>query len=160
MMLAVNLVVGVLMCLGLLGTLLPAVPGAALILAGALLHAVFTEFDPVGPWHLLLLAGLTGLAYLVDYGAGALGAQRFGGSGWAVLGALVGAVVGLFFGIIGLIVGPILGAVAAEWLRSRDAETSVRSGVGTALGLLVGIAVKFGTAVAMIALFLFWVLRG
>lgn len=159
-MLAVNVIVGILMLAGLLGTLLPAVPGAALILAGALLHALFTEFDPVGPGRLLLLAGLTGIAYLADYAAGALGARHFGGSGWAVLGALVGAIVGLFFGILGLILGPILGAVAAEWLRSREVEGSVRTGVGTALGLLVGIAVKFGTAVAMIGLFLWWVLAG
>lgn len=159
-MIAVNVVVGLLMCTGLLGTLLPAVPGAALILAGALVHALFTEFDPIGPWRLVILAGLAGIAYLVDYAAGALGAQRFGGSGWAVLGAVAGALVGLFFGIPGLILGPILGAVAAEWLRSRDAETSVRTGVGTALGLLIGIAFKFGTAVAMISLFLFWVLVG
>lgn len=160
MSLAVDVVVGLLMCAGLLGTLLPAIPGAALVLVGALVHAAFHGFDPVGPGRLLVLAALAGVAYLADYAAGALGARRFGGSGWAVAGAVAGALVGLFFGIFGLILGPILGAVAAEWLRSRDAETSLRSGVGTALGLLLGIAFKFGTTVAMIGLFLFWVLRG
>jgi hypothetical protein len=123
-------------------------------------YALATGFDPVGPGRLLILAALAGLAYALDYAAGALGARRFGGSGWAVGGALLGALVGIVFGLPGLVLGPPLGAVAAEWLHGRRASTSLRSGLGTAVALLVGIGAKLATGLAMLGLFLFWVLRG
>lgn len=75
----------------------------------------------------LVLAGLTALAYLLEYAGGALGAKKFGGSAWAVVGALVGAVVGLFFGPPGLVIGPILGAVAGELLKTRAVSYNIAS---------------------------------
>lgn len=159
-MIAIYVLTTLLMLTGLAGTLLPVVPGAALILLGAVVYAAATGFDPVGPGRLLILAALAGSAYVLDYAAGALGARRFGGSGWAVGGALVGALVGIFFGLPGLVFGPPLGAVAAEWLHTRQTGTSLRTGLGTAIGLLVGVGVKLGIAALMIVLFLVWVLRG
>jgi uncharacterized protein YqgC (DUF456 family) len=156
----VYLLVALLLAVGLVGSVVPALPGTVLILAGIALHALVTGFDPIGPGRLLILALLTGIAYALDYVAGVLGVRRFGGSRWAVAGAVVGALVGLFFGLPGLVLGPLLGAVVAELAYTRRIDVSARAALGTVAGLLVGAVAKIGIGLAMIALFLFWVWRG
>jgi uncharacterized protein YqgC (DUF456 family) len=153
-------VVGLLFAAGLAGSILPFVPGPPLIFAGALIYAFATDWTPIGPGRLIILAGLAALAYLLGHVAGALGAKRLGGSWWAVAGALIGAVVGVFLGPFGLILGPVLGAVAGEFLRAGDIERSAQTGLGALAGMAVGIVANLGLAVMMIALFLWWVWRG
>ncbi len=145
---------------GLLGSLLPLIPGTPLILAGTVIYAVATDFDPVGPWHLLILVGIAAVAYSLDYLAGAAGVKKLGGSRWAMLGAVFGAIIGVFFGALGLILGPIVGAVLMELMISKEIRTSLRSGVGTVLGMLLGLVVKFSLAVVMVCLFLWWAWNG
>jgi len=120
------ILVAALLIAGLAGSLLPLLPGTPLILAAALLHGLVTDFSPIGAGRLLMLAALAALAYVLDYVAGAVGAKKFGGSAWAVVGALVGAVVGLFFGPPGLLIGPVVGAVAGELLRAVKWNTASR----------------------------------
>jgi uncharacterized protein YqgC (DUF456 family) len=152
--------VALLFIVGLVGSVMPALPGVVLILAGAVVHAVATGFDPIGPGRLAILALLMAVAYALDYAAGALGVKRFGGSGWAMTGAVVGALVGLFFGLPGLLLGPLVGSLAAEYAYTRQLSTSARAAFGTVVGLLVGAVAKIGLALTMIALFLFWVVSG
>jgi uncharacterized protein YqgC (DUF456 family) len=154
------ILIGLLLLVGLIGSLVPVIPGTALVLAAAALHAVATGFEPIGPGRLLILFLITVLAYGVDYLAGAFGARRFGGSRWAVFGAVLGAVVGLLFGLVGALLGPVVGAVVGELLRQRHFGQSLRSGVGTALGLLLGALAKFALSLVMVVLFLVWVARG
>jgi len=156
----VNFLVVLLLLVGLVGSVVPALPGTILIFAGALLHAVTYGFEPIGPWRLGLLGVLTLLAYALDYAAGALGVRKFGGSGWATAGAVVGAIVGLFFSLPGLILGPLVGAIVAEYAYTRKLETSARAALGTVVGLLVGAVAKVGIGLVMIGLVLFWVWRG
>jgi len=152
--------VALLFIVGLVGSVMPALPGVVLILAGAAVHAVATGFDPIGPGRLAVLAVLMVVAYGLDYAAGALGVKRFGGSGWAVTGAVVGALVGLFFGLPGLLLGPLLGSLGAEYVYTRRLEPSARAAFGTVVGLMVGAVAKVGLALVMIALFLFWIWSG
>ena len=152
--------VALLLIAGLIGSVVPALPGTVLILAGAAVHAMATDFDPIGPGRLAILALLTVIAYGLDYVAGALGVKRFGGSRWAIAGAVVGALVGLFFSLPGLLLGPLLGALAAEYVYTRQLNSSARAALGTVVGLLVGAVAKVGVGLAMIGLFLFWVWQG
>ncbi len=152
--------VAVLFIAGLAGSVLPALPGGVLILAGAVVYAMATGFDPIGPGRLAILALMMAVAYGLDYAAGALGVRRFGGSGWAVAGAVVGALVGLFFGLPGLLLGPLVGSLGAEYVYTRQLDASARAAFGTVIGLLVGAVAKVGLALAMVALFSFWVWRG
>lgn len=152
--------VAVLLIVGLAGSLLPLLPGTPLILAAALLHALVTDFRPIGVGRLLVLAGLTALAYGLEYVAGAVGVKKFGGSVWAVIGALVGAVIGLFFGPLGLVVGPVVGAVAGELLKSGDPEHSLKAGFGALIGMVCGLLARFALAFTMVGLFLWWLWRG
>ena len=158
-LLAVYVLVTALLIAGLAGSLLPFLPGTPLILAAALVHALATDFNPIGAGRLLVLAGLTALAYALDYIAGAVGAKKFGGSVWAVVGALVGAVVGLFFGPPGLLIGPVIGAVAGELLKSGEVEHSLKAGFGALVGMVVALLARFALAFTMVGLVLWWLWR-
>jgi uncharacterized protein len=152
----VNVVVAILMLAGLVGAVVPFLPGAPLIFAGALLYALSTDFTPVGAGRLAILAVLGVLAWALEHLAGVVGARRAGGGRAAVVGALVGMVIGVMVAPIGLLLGPIVGAVAGELLTGRAPGASVRTGIGTALGVLTGVVAHFTLALVMVALFVWW----
>ena len=160
MLTAVGFVVGLLFLVGLVGSVIPWLPGPLFILAGAVLWAFATDFAQIGVGRLAILAAIALVTFLLNFVAGAAGARRYGGSRWGVVGALVGAVVGFFFGPLGLLIGPVGGAVAGELMRGADLEDSIRSGFGAVVGLLAGIVADFVAALVMVGLFLWWVWRG
>jgi uncharacterized protein len=139
--------------LGLVGLVLPGIPGAPLILLGLILGAWAENFTYVGLWTILLLTVLAGLTYGVDFWATMVGAKKFGASKRAVIGALVGAVAGLFLGMPGVIFGPFIGAVIGELSARRDLQQATRAGIGATIGLVLGAALKIAMALAMIGIF-------
>ncbi|HVH18680.1 MAG TPA: DUF456 domain-containing protein [Myxococcota bacterium] len=145
---------GLLVAVGLVGTVLPAIPGVPLIFLGLFVAAWAEGFQHVGTATITVLGVMALVAYGVDLAAGALGAKKFGASRLAVVGAMVGAVVGLFMGIPGVLVGPFVGAAAGEFVARRDLLQAGRAGFGTWLGLVVGAAVKIAISFSMVAVFL------
>ena len=155
----VDIVVGLLMVAGLAGAVVPVLPGTPLIFAGALLHAFATDFQSLGFGRLAILALLAIVASVLEHLAGALGARKFGGGRGAVIGAIIGVVVGLAWPPFGLLICPIAGAIIGELVRTRAIGPSVRTGIGTALGMIAGVAMHVALAAMMVALFLWWVWR-
>jgi uncharacterized protein YqgC (DUF456 family) len=145
---------GLLVAVGLVGTVLPAIPGVPLIFLGLFVAAWAEGFQHVGTATITVLGVMALVAYGVDLAAGALGAKKFGASRLAVVGAMVGAVVGLFMGIPGVLIGPFVGAAAGELVARRDLLQAGRAGFGTWLGLVVGAAVKIAISFSMVAVFL------
>ena len=158
-MTAIEVVVWFLMLVGLAGCLLPFVPGPPLIVVGALVHAVATGFDPLGVGRLAILVLLAVAAFFIGHAGAALGASRYGGSRWAVAGAIIGAVVGLFFGLPGLVLGPLLGATVGELLRGQRLDASIRSGLGALVGIAAGTVANFTLGLIMVGLFAWWTWR-
>ena len=145
---------GLIVAAGLLGLVLPAFPGAILIFLGFLLAAWAEDFSHIGFGTLSALGVMALLIYAVDFIAGALGAKRFGASTRAIIGASLGAVVGLFFGIPGVLLGPFIGAVLGELSVQRNLIAAGKAGIGTTIGLALGVAAKLAVALSMIGLFL------
>jgi uncharacterized protein len=145
----------VLMIVGALGIVLPALPGVPLIFAGMVLAASIDDFQRIGLITITVLGLLTAIAFVVDFAASALGAKRVGASARAVWGAVIGTVVGLFFGIPGLILGPFLGAVIGEITVHGKVGIAGRVGFATWMGLLFGTLFKLAIAFSMIGIFLF-----
>ena len=139
---------------GLVGTVVPALPGVPMIFAGLFLAAWSNGFEIIGWGTLAILAVLTVLAVLIDYLAAAFGAKRLGASTRAFWGATVGALAGMFFGLPGIILGPFVGAVAAELSGGLGARQAGRSGYGVWLGLVIGTAAKLSIAFLMLGIFL------
>ena len=138
---------------GLAGTVLPALPGTALVLAGIVLGAWVDDFARVGWGTLSVITALAVLAWVLDYVAGLLGARRAGASRQALIGAALGTVAGLFLGLVGVLFMPLVGAALGEYLARRDERQAVAVGVSTWLGILAGLVAKVVLACVMIGIF-------
>src|ERR687890_1373053 len=122
----------VLMFVGLLGSVLPGLPGVPLIFLSALVYSILTDFEYVGGLVIVLLGLFAAIALVADFVATTYGARRFGASNWGTVGGAIGGIVGalvgaLFLGIgalFGLVLGAIGGVFLGEYLRRRRPETS------------------------------------
>ena len=70
------LVAAILVIVGLIGTVLPALPGVPLVFCGLLLAAWTDGFAHVGVFTLFVLGALTVLALAIDFVAGMSAASR------------------------------------------------------------------------------------
>ena len=150
----------ILVAVGLLGTVLPVLPGLPLVFGGMLLAAWAGGFEQIGVVTIVVLGLLTLLSLGIDFWATAVGAKRVGASRKAIAGAVIGTVAGLFFGPLGIFVGPFAGALAGELahrrsLGQRDLGDAAKIGFGTWLGIVFGVVLKLTLAFAMIGLFAF-----
>lgn len=145
---------GIFIAAGLVGLVLPVLPGPVLLLTGLILAAWAENFAFVGSVTLTILTVLAILAHAVDFIAGALGAKRFGASRSALIGATVGAVLGIFFGFIGILTGPFIGAAIGELLVQKNIRAAGLAGLGTWMGMLAGTAAKVALGLSMVSLFL------
>jgi uncharacterized protein len=143
----------VLILVGLAGTVLPALPGTALVLGGIVLGAWVDNFTRVGVVTLAVIAAIAVLAWVLDYVAGLLGAQRAGASRQALIGAALGTVVGLFMGLVGVLFMPLVGAAMGEYIARKDQQQALKVGVSTWLGIMAGLLAKVVLAFVMIGIF-------
>ncbi|HET9418862.1 MAG TPA: DUF456 family protein [Chthoniobacterales bacterium] len=144
-----------LFAIGLLGTVLPFLPGTTVILAGAVIHRLMLGPDKSISWRVMsVLLVLTLATYALDFLSGYFGAKYFGASKWGMFGAVLGTLIGLFFGILGLFAGPIIGALAGEFVAGKKLVDAGRAGWGSLLGNLAGMVSKLLIALVMITLFL------
>src|SRR6266852_4080289 len=110
----------VLFAVGLIGSVLPAVPGATIILAAAVVHRIMLGPEKSIGWHgVPVTVFLTLATYALDFLSGYFGAKYFGATKWGTFGAILGAIVGFFFGIIGLFIGPVTGAIIGEFFAGK-----------------------------------------
>jgi uncharacterized protein len=143
----------VLMAAGVAGTILPVLPGAVLIFAGAVLGGWIDDWSRVSWLTLGVLGVLTMMSIVVDYVSASLGAKRLGASPQAITGAALGTVLGVFTGLWGLLFMPLAGAALGEYVALRNLGQAGRVGLATGLGLVVGIAVKLALAFSMVGIF-------
>lgn len=152
--LVLYLLAAVLVIAGLVGTILPVLPGALFVFGGLFFAAMADGFARVG-WIALTIIGALGLlSFVVDFVASLLGAKRVGASPLALLGATLGGIAGIFVGIPGLIFGPFIGAVLGELLARGGLAKAGKVGLGTWLGLVVAAVLKVVLAFMMVATFL------
>ena len=148
----------VLVLIGLVGVVLPALPGLPLVFAGMLLAAWAGGFEQIGPVPLVVLGLMTAVSFVIDFWATAHGAKRVGASRLALIGAVIGTFAGLLFGIVGVFIGPFVGALAGELIHGRGVGgqqlgQATKVGIGTWFGILLGIVLKVGLAFTMLGLF-------
>ncbi len=148
------ILVVVLIAAGVVGTVLPALPGALLVFAGILLGAWIDHFERVSITIVVICGVLTLLAWATDYAAAMLGAKRAGASRLAVIGAAIGTVAGVFTGLVGLIFMPLVGAAIGELIAVRNATRAAQVGISTWIGLLLGTLAKVVLTFMMVGIFL------
>lgn len=147
------IVAAVMVVAGLVGIVMPALPGHMLILAGLVLAAWADGFRHVSGWTLGVIAIVALASYGIDFAAAAMTTKRLGASRRAMAGAALGTLGGFFFGLPGLIAGPFVGAVIGELTATKDLRQAGRAGVAATIGFAVAVAVKVAFAFVMIAAF-------
>lgn len=143
-----------LVVVGVVGVVVPALPGTVLVFAGLWLAAWADGYTRVGVWTVVLLGVLAAASYTIDFAAAAMGARKLGATRRAMAGAALGTVVGLFLGLPGLILGPFAGAVIGELTSHGDIARAGRVGMAAWIGFAIGTAVKVGLVFVMIGIFL------
>ncbi len=158
----------VLMVVGVIGAIVPGIPGSSLILIAVVIWGAIDGFSTVY-WALGIAILVFLLSIGIDYLAAYWGAKRSGASNWSQIGAIVGLVVAtlgllpaLPFGgpLLGILLGPLLGAAIGEFLYRRELEISLRlkqafqAGVGIIVGSIVGRLIQGVLAIAALGVFL------
>jgi uncharacterized protein len=144
-----------LVLVGLVGTIVPMLPGPAFVFAGILLAAWAEDFQRISGWTVTIASLLAIIAWGADYASAMLGAKRAGASRQAIVGALIGTVLGVLSGLWGLLFMPLAGAAIGEYMADRDAARAAHVGLATWIGLLVGTVLKVAITFVMVGLFIF-----
>ncbi|MEG0806971.1 MAG: DUF456 domain-containing protein [Alistipes sp.] len=146
-----SIVAFLLSLLGIVGCIVPALPGVILSYAG-LLCAYFTSYSQMEPHALWVWLAIVVAVSVADYVLPAWMTRRFGGSRAGAIGATVGIFAGFFFfPPVGIILGPFFGAVLGELINDKqEVAKAFRVGVGSFLSFVVGTGIKLVAAVAML----------
>jgi uncharacterized protein YqgC (DUF456 family) len=155
------------MFIGVLGVLLPAVPGVGLIWIVALVYAIAERFATIDPLTFAVLTVLGAAGVTSDIWVSHAGGKLGGASWQALLAALglgaLGAVVGLFIGGIGAIplgiIGALLGIVLVEYRQRKDWKGAAQASAGWLAGCLLSGAIQLFISLAMVVLFVWQALR-
>jgi uncharacterized protein YqgC (DUF456 family) len=149
------------MLVGVIGTMIPGVPGTSLVVVAIAIWGILQGFSQVAIALAVALVVLL-CSVAIDLLATYWGAKQAGASKWGQYGAILGFFLGLFgllpalpFGgpILGMIVGPFVGALAAEFIYSRKLWRSVKASIGILVGTIVGNLIQGALALASVIVF-------
>ena len=136
------------MILGIIGCLVPVLPGPPLNFVGLLLLH-FSRFGQFSKWTLVIFAAIAIAVTILDYIVPLWGTRKFGGSKYGTRGAAIGLVIGLFLGPLGIILGPLIGAFVGEMIFKDDTRYAIRAGFGSLVGFLAGVGLKLAASFVM-----------
>ena len=143
-----------LVCLGVLGSFLPVLPGPLTSWFG-LLTISFTEAIPKDWTFLGITLAVALIVFLLDYIIPIVGTKKFGGSKAGMIGTSIGLIVGLIAPIPGgIIIGPFVGAFIGEMLHQSDSSKALKAAFGSFLGFLTGTFMKFIVSIIFFGLFI------
>ena len=138
-----------LMISGIVGCVLPVIPGPPLSFVGLLLLH-FSKYAEFRFEFLMIFGSVAVIVTVLDYIVPIWGTKKFGGSKAGMWGAAIGLVIGIFvLPPLGIIVGPFAGAVIGEALTGKKAAEAFRAGLGSLLGLMMGVGLKLAASLAM-----------
>ncbi len=136
-------------------------PGTFIMATAALIYGLLTDFTPIQFLDVVYLFGIAILGEVVEFLLGAFTAKRFGGSNWAMIGAIVGGFLGALWAtglmpivgtLLGAFAGAFVGAFALEYLYRGKIHAAVKAGWGAMLGAIGGKITKIILGIAMLVL--------
>ena len=135
------IIAALLILVGIIGCIVPGLPGVPLAYAGLWIAQARERID--FSWQMLLVWGIvTIVVSILDYVVPAWGTKQFGGTKYGVWGSTIGVFAGMFFGALGVIIGPLVGAVLGELIGGKEVAEALRAGWGSFIGLLFGTILK------------------
>ena len=132
-----------LLLVGVLGAVIPILPGPPLSYLGLLLMqwSGYGGFSPVFLW---VWAGITAAVTVMDYFLPSLLTKWYGGSRSASIGSFLGLLIGIFFfSPWGMLLGPFFGAFVGELIHNRaNGINALKVALGAFLAFIVGSGAK------------------
>jgi uncharacterized protein YqgC (DUF456 family) len=150
--------VAIAMVVGLVGTVVPVVPGLVLIAGAAAVYGIVEGFGTVGWVAMSLIAalGLLGVAAGIALPRRAASGADAGSA--SMLLGVVGAVAGAFvIPVVGMPIGGALGIYLGERLRSVSHQQAWRATLATVKGFGLAALAQLGVGVAMVLTWVAWV---
>lgn len=147
----VLIVVGfVFLILGIIGCVLPVIPGPPLAYLSLILMSIARRWQAYSPAVLIVLGVLAAAVTVLDMVLPVLASRRKGASKAGVWGSVIGMIAGmLFFPPFGMIIGTFAGAVVGELLFSPRRRSALKAGWGVFVGTLLGIGLKLAVSGAI-----------
>jgi uncharacterized protein YqgC (DUF456 family) len=152
-----------LMIVGIIGAVVPAIPGSSLILIAIIIWGIVSSSFAAIKIPLIVTIIVLILSMGVDFLAGYIGAKQAGASNWGQIGSIIGLLLGFFgllptlpFGgpLLGILLGPLLGAIIGEYLYQRDLGRAIKAGIGITVGTLLGNLIQGLLAVGAVIVFI------
>lgn len=134
---------------GLVGSVIPGLPGTPLYLV-AMLIARFCGDVEMSNLELFVIFILVAVTFAVDFFLPMWTTKKFGGTKAGVYGSIVGLLAGLFLPIPipgASIICMFLGAIIGEYIAGQSNDVAVKSGMGNLIGFIVATTVKFALGV-------------
>jgi len=133
----------VLALLGLIGCLLPVIPGPPISFVGLLVLSYAKNWEAFSVTFLVVMGVLTVVVVVLDYVVPAGGAKKYGASKTGVAGSIIGMLAGVFFfPPFGLFLGAFVGALVGELIARKGGQEALRAGWGVFVGIMVGTGLK------------------
>ncbi|MBN1317117.1 MAG: DUF456 domain-containing protein [Anaerolineales bacterium] len=156
------------MLIGLLGIILPVLPGLVLIWLGVLVFAIYEGFRSIDPITFSVLTMLTIVGVSADLWMSQLGAKMGGARFKSQLAGLAGGILGALSMVfisrigagVGAIIGSIAGVLAAEYHYNKEWPAAIKAGAGWFLGWLASTIFQFVIGGIIFALFVWQAFRG
>ena len=149
------IICAVLMLIGLVGVVLPYLPGIPIAWLGLFIYAIGTGWERISVTTIIVFAALTAVSLILDLVAPILGAKKYKASKWGIIGTSVGLIIGvLIFNIWGIILGPLLGALIGELIAGKTTDQAFKSAVGALVGFIFGSLTKIILILVMAGFFI------
>ena len=151
---ATDIILVIIVLIGLIGTLLPSLPGTGIILAGGIFHALFNNFTPLTWQYLLILMTICLGGYLGQYLITAATSKKMGASKHGIIGACLGMLVGFVLPVPGgIFAGAFVGAVSFEiFFALKDLQEAMKAGAGALIGTLLSLFFELMVGLTMAAI--------
>ena len=154
---------------GLIGAILPGLPGPTISYIGLIFLELTKRVDQSTEF-LVIMGLIMAIVTLLDYVVPIYGTKRFGGTKRGVWGSTIGLIIGIFvlpalgivlgpFGLIGIIAGPFLGAYIGEATSGMDSGQAFKAAIGSFIGFLTGTFMKLAYSVVVGVYFFIFLLR-
>jgi len=155
----ITFLAGCVMLLGLIGLVAPVIPDVALIWLAALGYGLLAGWGPAGPYLFALITLLALAAAAAEIWGSGVGARVGGASLFGIAGGLLLGAFGLvFFSPVGGVIGLLLGTFLVEWWRLKDSRKAAQGMLGMGVGFGLGFGLKVVLALAMVGLWIVWVI--
>lgn len=143
-----TIIASCLMIAGIIGSVVPFLPGPPLSYGG-LLVLQLREVTAFSTKFLLIWLAIVVVIVVLDYVVPVYGTKKFGGSKYGMWGCTIGLIAGFWFGPLGIIAGPFVGAFVGELLANNESDRALKAALGSFIGFMFSTLLKLVTCLVM-----------